>query len=670
MNSLNGFVGTVQVTLANLPAGVISNPPGTFSVPAGSGAPVLFSASSSAATGTFTITATGASGSLSHPANLGVTIQAGVAANLPRTTFARTDSTPVMDDPSGEFHHRHIAYDAAHQLVFVANRTMNRVDIFSSATATRVGQVNVPGASSADLSADGSTVWIGGLTEQVTAIDTGSIQIKGRYELSGLQPLPNTLFDRPEELLALSSGKLMMRLRQSQSGEALLALWSPSSNTLTDLTSTEPQLFANGLGAMARTGDRTKVLVAASDSSGELALYDSNGNVLAGPHGLGGGTIPLVAANSDGSRFAVVFVSNGATQVLLLDASLNQVATHSSTAVNGMVFSRDGQFLYASENAAGPPVIAVLDGHTLNSIGQVPDLWIAGRRTEIEDVDATHLLFGLSNRGLGFIDAATPGSLPGIAAIFSAPPTVQPSEGPNTGGTSTVLAGENFETGGQVLFGSQSASGVSILGNTQFVATSPSNAATGPVNVTAYFPSGWLALAPDAFSYGPQILQITPNAGAPAGGDSVQIYGYGFGSDPTKISVKFGSANATVQKIENITSIAPSLGLDATYPFPIERITLATPPGAAGKADLVISAPDGSVTSAKSYQYLQSENFYAKPSFDKFVLYDQSRQWLYLSNIDHVDVFDLATGFFHSSGLEPPGGPPPTAALRGLALTP
>ncbi|MGH9742227.1 MAG: IPT/TIG domain-containing protein, partial [Candidatus Acidiferrum sp.] len=42
----------------------------------------------------------------------------------------------------------------------------------------------------------------------------------------------------------------------------------------------------------------------------------------------------------------------------------------------------------------------------------------------------------------------------------------------------------------------------------------------------------------------------------------------------------------------------------------------------------------------------------------------------YLSNIDHVDVFDLATGFFHSSGLEPPGGPPPTAALRGLALTP
>jgi hypothetical protein len=72
--------------------------------------------------------ATGASGSLSHPASLGLAVQSGVAATLPRTTFARTDSTPSMDDPVGEPHHRHIAYDPAHQLVFVANRAMNRVD--------------------------------------------------------------------------------------------------------------------------------------------------------------------------------------------------------------------------------------------------------------------------------------------------------------------------------------------------------------------------------------------------------------------------------------------------------------------------------------------------------------------------------------------------------------
>jgi len=69
------------------------------------------------------------------------------------------------------------------------------------------------------------------------------------------------------------------------------------------------------------------------------------------------------------------------------------------------------------------------------------------------------------------------------------------------------------------------------------------------------------------------------------------------------------------------------------------------------------------------FQYLQGENFYAKPSFDKFVIYDQPRQWLYLSDIDHVDVFDLAGAFF-GNVIEPPGGPPPDSEIRGLALTP
>src|SRR5208282_5873344 len=119
VSPLNGFTGTVQVTLSGLPAGVISNPPSPFSVPASSNTPILFSATANAATGNSTIVATGASGTLSHPANLALTIQSGIAANLPRTAYARTDSIPAMDDPSGEPHHRHIAYDPAHQLVFV-----------------------------------------------------------------------------------------------------------------------------------------------------------------------------------------------------------------------------------------------------------------------------------------------------------------------------------------------------------------------------------------------------------------------------------------------------------------------------------------------------------------------------------------------------------------------
>jgi hypothetical protein len=670
VNPLNGFTGSVQVTFTGLPAGVVSNPASQFSVAASSNTPILFSAAANAPTGTATLVAQGASGSLSHPANLTLTIQSGVVASLPRTAYSRTDSIPVMDDPSGEPHHRHVACDPAHQQVFVANRAMKRVEVFSTVTATRVTEISVPGASSADLSADGSTVWIGTVTEQLAAIDTTSLQVKARYEITGLLPLPNTLFDRPEEMIALSSGNSLMRLRQSQTGEALLALWNPTSNALTNLTSAAPQLFQNGLGAMARTGDQTKILVAANDSSGEIAVFNSSGSVLAGPYGLGSGTIPLVAANPDGSFYAAVFVSNGTTQVLLLDGSFNQVATHTSSAVNGLLFSRDGNFLYLSENATTPPVITVLDGRTLNPLGQLPDLLLAGKRTEIEDVDSTYLLYGIANRGVAFLDAASPASLPATSPVFAAPPAAQPSEGPNVGGTATILTGQSFEATAQVLFGSQPAGNASVISATQITATSPPNAASGPSNITAYFPSGWLSLAPDAFSYGPQVLQILPNAGNPAGGDTVHIYGYGFGSDPTKITVNIGGLPATVQAIENISAIAPSIGLDATYPFPIEGVTLQTPSGTSGKADVAITSPAGSVTSSKSFQYLQSENFYPKPAYDGFIVYDQTRQWLYMSDIEHVDVLELATDSFQEPGIEPPSGPPPTAGIRGIALTP
>src|SRR5713226_10562295 len=134
----------------------------------------------------------------------------------------------------------------------------------------------------------------------------------------GLSPVPGTIFDRPVEVLSLSNRKCLVRLRQPVSPEALLALWDPVADSLTDLTSTAPSLFQQGVGVLARSGDHMKVLAAANDSSGELAVYDAGGNVVAGPLTLGTGLIPMSAANSDVSRFAVLFSASGSTQLLLL----------------------------------------------------------------------------------------------------------------------------------------------------------------------------------------------------------------------------------------------------------------------------------------------------------------------------------------------------------------
>ena len=229
--------------------------------------------------------------------------------------------------------------------------------------------------------------------------------------------------------------------------------------------------------------------------------------------------------------------------------------------------------------------------------------------------------------------------------------------------------GQNFSSTVQLKLGTQLASNLSVSGLTQIQATSPASVLNGAVNATAFFDNGWLTLAPDAFSYGPQILQILPNAAASSGGDSVQIYGYGFGNDATKIAVKIGAANATVTKLENVRGIAPSLGLDASYPFPLERITIQSPPGNSTKADVIVSSPPGSATSPKAFQYLQSVQSFSKPGFFRFLIYDQKRQRIYLSNIDHVDGFDLQSSTF-AFQFAPPGGPPPNAGLRGLALTP
>jgi len=670
VNPLNGFSGAVQIAFNALPAGVTSNPASPFSVVAGASTPVVFGASANAATGNFTISVQGASGALSHSASLALAIQSAVNSTPPRTAYVRTDSASSSDDPLGEPHHRHIAYDPANKHVFIANRAMNRVEVFSTAGQSLLAQISLPGAGSADLSADGSTVWIGTTLERIVAIDSASLRIRNRFSLAGLtHPLLATIFSRPVEVLALSNGKSMVRLRQPVSSEALLALWDPASNSLTDLTSTAPAVFQQGVGVLARSGDHSKVLAAANDSSGELAVYDSGGNVVVGPLTLGAGLIPLTAANSDASRFAAVFSASGSTQLLLLDAALKQVGAYIPAIAHGLAFSHDGTYLYLSESSSGASFVTVLDGHTAQLVGRVPDAAIQGISSEIEDADETQLLFSLSNRGVSFVDAAAPANLPSPAPAVAAAPSLQPSEGPFAGGTSVALAGQNFTSPAQLKFGAQSALNVTVSGPAQIQASSPPSVTNGAVNLTSYFQNGWLVIAPDAFSYGPQILQLLPNAGANTGGDSVQIYGYGFGSDATKITVKIGGANAIVQKVESVTSIAASLGLGASYPFSLERITLQTPPGSSGKADVFVSAPAGSATSARSFQFLQSVQSHAKPGLFKFLLYDQKRQRIYLANVDHADVFDLQQSIFLSP-LLPPGGAPPNAGLRGLALTP
>ncbi|GAC1616917.1 MAG: hypothetical protein NVS9B13_02950 [Candidatus Acidiferrum sp.] len=615
------------------------------------------------------MSAQGTGAGISHSAALNLSVLSAITQSSPKTTYTKTDSIPLLDHPPSEPNHRHTAYDAANKNLFIANRAMNRVEIFSTVNQTRKAQIDLPGASSSDLSDDGATIWIGTTAEEIGAIDAASLRIVARYPVPGFTPLPNTVFNRPIEVVSLSGGKALVRLRQAASPQALLALWDPPTNSWVNLTSSAPQLFQNGAGTVARSGDHMRVLVAANDASGEIALLDNNGKFVLGPQTLGSGLISYVAANRDASRFAVAFASNGVNQILLLDSSLNPLAARTVSIIRGMTFSPDGSSLYASEDSPQFHFIDALDGLDLHMLGKIPDIAVQGVSTELEEASETKQLFGIGNRGVIFLDASVPAALAASSPQFSAAPMAQPSEGANSGGTSVIFSGQKFESTAQVFFGSLAGVTTVVSNSSQIQATSPLSASMGPVNITALFPSGWIALAPDAFSYGPQITEILPNAAGPSGGDTVQIYGYGFGSDPSKLTVTMGGQNASVQKIEGLSTIASSLGLDASYPFPLQRITVLTPAGTPGKSDVVVTSPSGSTTISAAFQFLREVAIYPSSSLHKFIVYDQKRQWLYLSSTDHVDVFDLKLRVFRSA-IPPPGGPPPNAGLRGLALTP
>ena len=74
ITGLNGFTGSVAITLSGLPGGATSSPPSPFNVTAGSSQTVTLSLPTATSSGDYTVTATGTAGSLTHAAQLALTV--------------------------------------------------------------------------------------------------------------------------------------------------------------------------------------------------------------------------------------------------------------------------------------------------------------------------------------------------------------------------------------------------------------------------------------------------------------------------------------------------------------------------------------------------------------------------------------------------------------------
>jgi len=188
------------------------------------------------------------------------------------------------------------------------------------------------------------------------------------------------------------------------------------------------------------------------------------------------------------------------------------------------------------------------------------------------------------------------------------------------------------------------------------------------VNLTSYFQDGWLPSprTPSATGRNSAAPFQTPHE---YGGDSVQIYGYGFGSDSTKITVKIGGANAAVQKVE---TLQVSLRLSVSTPailfhssashcrrLPVLRAKQTfsfRPPRAPQRHQIISVLAECSIVCETWFLHVSALRSKTAAS-----LFNEHRSRRYFL-IFNRNIF-LAP-------LHPPGGPPPNAGLRGLTLTP
>lgn len=162
--------------------------------------------------------------------------------------------------------------------------------------------------------------------------------------------------------------------------------------------------------------------------------------------------------------------------------------------------------------------------------------------------------------------------------------SIDPDEGPETGGTVVTISGQNFVGTTDVTFGGTPAQSFEVISDTEIEAITPAHA-PGTVDVEVTNPGGSDTLD---FTYTPgdgtppSISGIDPDEGPESGGTTVTITGQNFTGTT---GVRFGATPATSFEVDN----------DG-------QITAVSPAHAPGSVNVVVTTADGSAS--RSFTYL------------------------------------------------------------------
>jgi WD40 repeat protein len=545
-----------------------------------------------------------------------------------RAQYRRTD---LQYNPNAlQFFPPHVtAYDSVHRRFFISNTTLNRLDVFDAAQESQIGSIIVPEPWGMDVSPDGTKLYVATTFGDVYLIDPGAMQVLQRFPSSTIGPQGYIA----TQVFILADGQLAFLGAIGGfyfDGSTDFAVWNPTDNAITVITDA---VFGN-VGQIALTADRTKVIVGGATSQ-QIKLYDPSANT-AITVSFNGGNIEEILPTPNGKRVFVIGLGGNAE---VFDAStLAELGSFQPPGYSA-VLSQDGSTLYTVDSQAN---VFAWDTTTFAQKGWVSSFDVVDSQQTIvaSSVDGTGLIFGPIGHGVAFLDGSTihqgqQGTQFNIGLL-------SPDTGPLSGATAlqmeilTPIPAPNITTG-TVYIGDAPVTNVS-LSATSFSGDTPPASGYGAADFTVVLPDNSIRIMPEDFSYGPTIVEVSPNSASAEGGAEGVIFGYGFGQQSSDVQVTVGGQSATVtQLLTNASTTFP-------YPFPMEAVLFTVPPGTAGQSvDAIITTVNGSATATAAFQYVPAVQSYPLTGASLMQgMYDPNRGVLYFTDQSQIDVFSPA----------------------------
>ena len=637
----NGFSAAITVTATGLPSGVTVSP-SPLSLTTGNSGTLVFSASSSATSGSAQVSIAGVSGALNGSAPLALTvIQMTPPVAVP---FATTGGDTIK-----------AFYDESRQLLFATNLGLNEVDVLSGSNLTLQARIPIGQPFGIDQMPDGNTLVVGTATQGFYTINEDTLAVT-RYLAPNLSEEQSTMV-----LLipvAMANGKVLFLGKDIGVGGADIYIyggqaiieWDPTSSQFT-VPYYVPSMVLE-IDNLKRSADHNWAIFAADKlyiySSATDGFVSSINPINNAPFG-----VRNVAANPNGSQFAVA----SAYSVSFYDGAFNSLGTASIDQTSGLLFqnsnalySSDGSLLYWELQSAGS-VVDVLNtssftevGHIISDFGpesQFPAdlMWVGNAQQAFLAADA----------GVGLLDCSSPHTDALDWGGGSANPFAVPL---NQSVAVTINGGVQGTT---VTFGGQIAP---VVSNQQgsFMVQVPASQVAGPVNLVFTQPDGETYTAPQYFDYGVDVAGPTATMVPPIGNPVMGLFGYGMLNGPDAAPV----VSIGGQTIRNVA-------VNTQENFILQELFLQLPNGSPGPADITVNGINGTGTVKAAVTYIPSATIIPTSNNLVQLLYDMHRSLLYALQSTEIQVLNPTTLTWQAPLL--PGGTGGVGYVS-MALTP